>query len=185
MALFSRRDLINKANLIRQRNFSTKLASTILAESYKAYNPFKTYDIFLSHSYQDADMILGLKFTLEEKGYEVYVDWIEDNQLSRENVNAQTANQLRVRMRSCKSLFFATSDNSSDSKWMPWELGYYDLVIEEKVAILPINNSSYQKDSFEGQEYLGLYNYVIDNYGSLYVRYLNGSFKSFREWISE
>lgn len=184
MALFSRRDLINKTNSVRQKSFSTKSASAILNESYKAYNPFKTYDIFLSHSYQDAEVILGLKYTLEEKGYEVYVDWIEDKQLSRDNVNAQTANQLRVRMRSCKSLFFATSDNSSNSKWMPWELGYYD-GYKGKVAILPINDSLYQKDSFEGQEYLGLYNYVIDNYGSLYIKYLNGALKSFREWVSE
>ena len=87
-------------------------------------------------------------------------------------------------MRSCKSLFFATSDNSSNSKWMPWELGYYD-GYRGKVAILPINASLYQKDSFEGQEYLGLYNYVIDNYGSLYIKYLNGSLKSFREWVFE
>lgn len=184
MALFSRRDLINKANLVRQRNFSTKSASAILTESYNAYSSYKTYDIFLSHSYQDADVILGLKYTFEEKGYSVYVDWIEDKQLNRENVNARTANQLRVKMRSCKSLFFATSDNSSSSKWMPWELGYYD-GYRGKVAILPINVSSYQKDSFVGQEYLGLYDYVIDNYGSLYIKYLNGSVKSFREWIAE
>jgi len=184
LALFSRRDLINKANSVVQKSFNTKTASKILNESYNAYSPFKTYDIFLSHSYQDAEVILGLKNTLEEKGYEVYVDWIEDRQMSRENVNAQTANQLRNRMRNCRSLFFATSDNSSDSKWMPWELGYYD-GYRGKVAILPINNSSYQKDTFEGQEYLGLYNYVIDNYGVLYIKYLNGASKSFREWVSE
>ncbi|MFY2158400.1 toll/interleukin-1 receptor domain-containing protein [Cytobacillus firmus] len=184
MALFSRRDLINKANSVIQKSYYAKSASTILIESYKAYSPLKTYDIFLSHSYQDAEVILGLKNTLEERGYEVYVDWIEDKQLSRGNVNAQTANQIRNRMRTCRSLFFATSDNSSDSKWMPWELGYYD-GFRGKVAILPINNSSYQKDSFEGQEYLGLYNYVIDNHGFLYIKYLTGSIKSFREWVSE
>lgn len=184
MALFSRRDLINKANQTVQKSFYSKTASKILNESYNAYNPFKTYDIFLSHSYQDAEVILGLKNTLEERGYEVYVDWIEDRQMSRENVNARTANQLRIRMKTCRSLFFVTSDNSTDSKWMPWELGYFD-GFKGKVAILPINNSSYQKDTYEGQEYLGLYNYVIDNYGLLYIRYLNGTLKGFKEWLSE
>lgn len=184
MALFSRRDLINKANSDIQKSYYGKSASKILSESYNAYSPYKTYDVFLSHSYQDADVILGLKKTLEEKGYDVYVDWIDDNQMSRDNVNVRTANQLRNRMKSCKSLFFATSDNSSDSKWMPWELGYYD-GYRGKVAILPINNSSYQKDSYEGQEYLGLYDYVIEDYGTLYIKYLKGESKPFREWISE
>lgn len=184
MVLFSRRELINKASSVIQKSYSAKTASDILNESRDAFNRFKTYDIFLSHSYQDAEVILGIKKTLEEEGYEVYVDWIEDKQLSRENVNAQTANQLRTRMKSCRSLFFVTTDNSVDSKWMPWELGYYD-GYKGKVAILPINNSPYQKDSFEGQEYLGLYNYVIKNYGSLYIKYLNGTSKKFSEWISE
>lgn len=184
MALFSRRDLIAKANSTIQKSYYSKSASTILNESYNSFNQFKTYDIFLSHSYQDAEVILGLKKALEDFGYEVYVDWIDDKQLSRDNVNAHTANQLRNRMKNCRSLFFATSENSSDSKWMPWELGYYD-GFRGKVAILPINNSSYQKDTFEGQEYLGLYNYVIDNYGVLYIKYLNGTTKSFREWVSE
>lgn len=184
MALFSKRDLINRADSVIQKGYFSKTASTILNESYNSFNQFKTYDIFLSHSYQDAKVILGLKGTLEDMGYEVYVDWIEDKQLDRGQVNAETANQLRHRMRNCKSLFFATSNNSSDSKWMPWELGYFD-GFRRKVAILPINDSAYKQNTFEGQEYLGLYDYVIENYGYLTIKRLNGITKSFREWVSE
>ena len=33
---------------------------------------------------------------------------------------------LRQRMDHCRFLLFATSKASPDSKWMPWELGYFD-----------------------------------------------------------
>ena len=45
------------------------------------------------------------------------------------------------------------------SKWMPWECGYFD-GIEEKVAILPIRQHSFNND-FIGQEYLSLYSYCV------------------------
>ncbi|OQO98597.1 hypothetical protein BSK33_16795 [Geobacillus sp. 44B] len=112
----------------------------------------------LSHSYQDAELIHGLMKELEAIGYSVYVDWIIDRQLSRSSVSAQTAEVLRRRMRNCRVLFFATSDNSSDSKWMPWELGFFN-GIRGKVVVLSILDTEYAS-GYEGQEYLGLYPYV-------------------------
>lgn len=87
------------------------------------------YDIFLSHSYRDKELIYSVKFELEAYGYKVYIDWIDDNQLSREEVTAEI---LKNRMDRAKSLVFVTTENSINSKWMPWELGYFD----GKVAIL-------------------------------------------------
>lgn len=75
----------------------------------------------------------------------------------------KTAEILRKRMVNCKSLFFATSDNSSDSIWMTWELGYFD-GIKGKVAILPITDQVNNRNSYLGQEYLGLYSYVTKDY---------------------
>src|SRR2546421_12943190 len=85
-----------------------------------------TFDVFLSHSFLDAQIILGVKELLEAEGLRVYVDWIEDAQLDRSRVTAKTADLLRNRMRHSESLIFATSATSSQSKWMPWELGYFD-----------------------------------------------------------
>lgn len=58
-------------------------------------------------------------------------------------------------MRQSKSLIFYTSENSPDSKWMPWELGFFDGNKPGHVAILPLVKT--QGASFSGQEYLGLY----------------------------
>lgn len=116
------------------------------------------FDVFLSHSFSDKEIIAGVKLVLEAEGLRVYVDWIEDRQMDRTHVTAETANVLRIRMRHSESLVFATSESSSDSKWMPWELGYFDGFKPGHVAILPLVKTP--GAGFEGQEYLGLYPYV-------------------------
>lgn len=118
------------------------------------------FDIFLSHSYLDATTILGVKTLLESEGLSVYVDWIEDAQLDRSRVTSDTADLIRTRMRASNSMVFATSTTSSDSKWMPWELGYFDGYKPGFVAILPLVKTEYS--DFKGQEYLGLYPYLED-----------------------
>ena len=50
----------------------------------------KDYDIFLSHSSLDKKLVLTLVSLFNEAGYSVYVDWIEDIQLDRSNVNNST-----------------------------------------------------------------------------------------------
>lgn len=120
------------------------------------------FDIFLSHSYKDRDIIPRLKKALEDMKYTVYVDWITDRLLNRKNVNTKTAEILQTRMKQSSCLLYATSENSADSKWMPWELGYFDGLKDKRVAILPIKtqNNSFS-DNFIGQEYLGLYCWVV------------------------
>ena len=118
----------------------------------------QTYDVFLSHSFKDYELILGLAELLKGQSYSVYVDWLEDPTLDRNSVTSETAAKLRTRMKSCKSLIFATSDNSSTSKWMPWELGFFDGSKPDKISILPISQST--TNIFSGQEYLGLYPYI-------------------------
>ncbi|NBC33118.1 MAG: hypothetical protein GVY13_10630 [Alphaproteobacteria bacterium] len=107
---------------------------------------------------RDADLVLGAKTILEELGHSVYVDWIDDPQLDRGKVNRETAALLRARMTCCASLMYLHTRNSPSSKWMPWELGYFD-GHNGNVAILPIIGNA-DSDTFQGQEYLGLYPYV-------------------------
>lgn len=116
------------------------------------------FDIFLSHAKLDEVLILGVKETLErETALSVYVDWIDDPQLDRSKVSAATADKIRTRMRECDALVYATSPAAANSKWMPWELGYFDgHKGPEHISIMPILRSA--GDAFAGVEYLGLYN---------------------------
>lgn len=146
-----------RASAIRTTGTSAlrKSASTILNEETARARDSDRYDVFLSHCLADAEAVVGVKAILESQGQSVYVDWIDDKQLNRHKVTSATAAVLRRRMRQSHSLIFATSDTSPDSKWMPWELGYFDGFRPNRVAILPLVEST-GKD-FKGQEYLGLY----------------------------
>lgn len=137
----------------------------------KSISSTDQFDVFLSHSYEDRNFIPALKEKIEnEFRYKVYVDWMEDTQLDREKVSKATADILRKRMRQCQYLFFVTSKNSSDSKWMPWELGYFDGFRPGNASILPLLDNP--NDSFYGQEYLGLYP-VVEKTTSKDLKYSN------------
>lgn len=165
MALFTEQQLINRAQNELRKGFTSiydtaeNKAIEFLNESKRSQRIFsaKSYDIFLSHSSSDARHVAGLKLELEDLGYSVYVDWINDPELDRTAVSKDNANLLRTRMKQCDSLFYAFSKNASSSTWMPWELGYFD-GIKGYVAIVPILKS--EESSFKGNEYLGLYPYI-------------------------
>lgn len=167
--------LINENN--RQRIFESKDTDV------------NVYDIFLSHSAKDAQIILGLLDKLNNLGYSVYVDWVDDLQLDRSNVTKSTANTLKKRMNQSKSLLYATTEHASSSKWMPWELGYMDGE-KGRASILPIFESeSSSSHSFKGQEYLGIYPYCIEatkqntNINKLWVCETSDIYIIFDEWL--
>jgi hypothetical protein len=134
------------------------IRKSLLLESDVVFSAGKqSFDIFLSHSYSDKELILGIKICFENFGYSVYVDWIEDYSMDRTNVTKANAFWIKKRMRTSRCLLYATSSNSSSSKWMPWELGFMD-GFKDKVAILPISRTD--QVSYKGNEYLGIYPYM-------------------------
>ena len=154
MAYFTKEEARNVARA-KQRNYKFSSFENILNEEIQRKNIKTNFDIFLSHSSKDAELVLGVVTILENFGYSVYVDWLVDTQLSRENVNRGTAEILRNRMKQSNSLLYLATSNSSESKWMPWELGYFDGHKPERIAILPVLDSA--NSTFNGQEYLGIY----------------------------
>lgn len=116
----------------------------------------RSFDLFLSHSFQDAQAIIGLRNMFTEQGLRVYVDWIDDPELDRSSVSSSTAARLRGRMQQSKSLVYATSRAANGSRWMPWELGYFDgFRGASRISVMPVEDRG--ASAFEGQEYLGLY----------------------------
>ena len=126
MALFTESSVRQRAQAEVRRTGFVKKAEQLIVEASATYTATKTYDIFLSHSIRDAELILGMKGILEDLRYSVYVDSIEDPQLDRTKVTPATADKLRQRMNSSNSLFYVTTANSDASRWMPCECGYFD-----------------------------------------------------------
>jgi hypothetical protein len=187
MAFFYRDQLLERAR--RFEKVALKSADDILAEGVKAFSENDRFDVFLSHSYRDAEEIIGLQQTLQDYGFTVYVDWIVDRQLDRSKVTTETAELLRKRMRSCSSLLYVVSVNSPKSVWMPWELGYFD-GLHGKVAVVPVAEWYVPDDDYKGQEYLGLYPYVTfdqTKWGRTITAWINHSpsvYVSLRGWLS-
>jgi hypothetical protein len=162
---------INDLNQVAStRTFSQK--ERIINEA-KEYTVF---DIFLSHSFLDREVVKALFLDLTSMGFKVYVDWIIDPHLDRANVTKQSAEFIRNRMKSSKSLLLAISANATISKWMPWELGFID-GNTAKCAIIPVFDSSYNlPESYSGYEYLKLYPYVKKR---------NNEFGKPKLWVAE
>lgn len=133
-----------------------------------ATNPRATsFDVFLSHSKMDDKYVLGAKRILEEKGFSVYVDWINDPQLDRTSVTKATADYLRLRMKQCSLMFYLHTKNASLSKWCPWEMGFFDgnTRSASRTYVFPL---IYTGETFQGQEYLALYPTIdIDDVGKI------------------
>ncbi|MOA50153.1 hypothetical protein D3C78_1731370 [compost metagenome] len=66
-------------------------------------------------------------------------------------------------------MMYIATGNSSSSKWMPWELGFFDGHKPGRVAILPLLDSENQ--NFLGQEYLGLYPVVTKHMQNQVMHY--------------
>lgn len=195
MALFSYEELRQKTNYSDSfESYDNSIRKGLLTESSSInINSISrdSFDIFLSHSYADREIIPALKKELESYGFSVYVDWITDRLLSRDEINKKTAEVLQTRMKQSKCLIYATSDNSQKSRWMPWELGYFDGIKDKMVGILPLKKyGNTFNDDFKGEEYLGLYYYIDKakrlgtNTMSLWVRENLTNYIIFDSWIA-
>jgi hypothetical protein len=161
-------------------------AVSILTKQMRKQAAVAQHDIFLSHAYDDKELVLGVALLMEDMGYSVYIDWRDDPSFDRKRVTAQTTEKLRVRMKASRCLFYSTTEHASESKWMPWELGYKDGQ-NTRAAILPI--LGYSTDSYSGQEYLGVHPYVShgpDTTGKhrLWIRRSATCYVNFDSWLS-
>ncbi len=154
MAYLEEAELVARARSISRPLL--KSASQVLLEATAATG--QRFDVFLSHSTNEPeDILLGVKNALEGRGLSVYVDKYSDPQLSPEDVTRETAEVLRGRMRDSSALLYVHSRHSKLSRWMPWELGFFD-GLKSRVGVLPVANAG--KTTYGGEEYLALYPYV-------------------------
>lgn len=164
-----------------------KTASRVLFEYAESMERITHYDFFICHAKIDETMILGLIQIMKKKGFNCYVDWINDPRLSRLQVTPETARLLKKRIRESTCLLYAFTEGSTHSKWMPWELGIKD-GHNGKVLICPITKQV--KDGFADQEYLGLYPYLtvhgyslLPDLKYLEVNNLDKSTRSLVDWM--
>lgn len=134
----------SKISNVRQRNLERKSLS-------------QKRTVFLSHSHQDNDIVLSIiEFLLRENTY-VYVDWLDPTM--PKVTSAETATKIKERIIQCDRFIVLLSENSKESRWVPWELGFADAKKDNsKISIFPIKRNLSTSDSnFDGLEYMELY----------------------------
>ncbi len=137
----------NEQALFESHNISKKSAS---------YSTKKS--VFLSHSSSDKAALPAVILFLESFGVNVYID--KTDQSLPQQTSPETGAKLKERIHQCDKFIVLVSENSKDSRWIPWELGIAD---ESKtisnVALLPKVNHS-EKPDWVQQEYMGLYHRI-------------------------
>ena len=138
------------------RTFSEKTDARTLLKTASVQSG-KT--VFLSHSSKDHEMVPGVALILENHGGRVYIDE-RDAELTGDNIY-HTANRLRDVVKTCRKFVLFVTEQTKDSKWIPWELGLGDGSRNpDNVALFPASDKSYEQ-SWSEQEYLGLYQRII------------------------
>lgn len=89
-------------------------------------------DVFISHGQRDTERALALKQRISDLrlGLSCFVD-AEDPVLAQKDVKTVAdelalADHIRRKLRDCRCLIYVYSAQSLDSRWMPWELGFFD-----------------------------------------------------------
>lgn len=114
---------------------------------------------FLSHSSKDQDILPGIIQILENHGATVYIDKKDPSLLPY--TSKDTAFTLKNRIGQSKKFVLLATENSKDSRWVPWELGVADGYKSfDNIAIFPVLEDT-MNDSWTNWEYLGLYDRVV------------------------
>lgn len=134
---------------------------TIILENY-SYEKKKSYDtfhVFLSHSTKDQAKLPSVINFLSKYGVNVYIDK-SDKELPQKT-SPETGEKLKKRIYEAKKFIVLVTQNSKESKWIPWELGIADEKKKiENVALLPIVQNQIT-ETWQEQEYLGLYHRIV------------------------
>lgn len=136
----------------------------------------KMFDVFISHNSKDEDSIVCFFKELNKEGFVAYIDWVNDKfDLKRQWCNASTAQIIKERIRQCHVFILYLSENTIDSQWCPWELGYAD-ALGKKIAVY------YQNDNNENipQFYLSYPRLVLGS--AKLIQTAEGNYQ-FEEWI--
>jgi hypothetical protein len=168
------------------RVVSLEESNSIIAKS--VHQDYK--NVFLSHSSKDKEHLPHVINFLENNGGSVYIDKLD--QSLPNTTNHETAVKLKERIVKINKFVLFATENSKDSKWMPWELGiadgikkYYD------IAILPSAENMWEENWAE-QEYLGIYKKIIwgsikDGHGEDWIvkDFYKNSATYLKEWLKQ
>lgn len=139
------------------------ISLSTLQSAAKRYSDIRAYSefsckqtAFLCHSHKDGDLAKGLQVLLKDSGWDIYIDWQDDNM--PEQPNKETATRIKNKIGSSDWFLYLATPNSSNSKWCPWEIGIADTKKPyDRILIIATTDTS---GRWYGNEYLQLYKQI-------------------------
>lgn len=122
--------------------------------------------VFISHKHDDLDDLKGLLGFLEQEyGVKVYID-SRDPSMPK-ITSAQTALNIRERIKGCDKFILLATNGAIESKWCNWELGYGDAQkFKKHIALYPIKPQGSQNNAYKGSEYMNIYPHIVFSDGT-------------------
>lgn len=147
-----------KSYQIEKSNFyGTPKALAEKLQDRKSIQNAKFYDLFISHSSKDKEIVKTVVSKANSYGLSCYVDWVSDNDfLKRSMVSDYTKEVLKVRMGQSKFLLYLSSDNSRNSDWVSFELDYYKSQLNREIFMVVINGNDERNFKSIDLEKIGL-----------------------------
>ncbi len=139
----------------------------------------KDFDVFISHSVANTNLVDEVVQCLNDIGLVAFVDWKSDREdLKRSKANQYTADVIKLRMRQSKCLLLIRTTESDASIWVSWELGYFS-ALERRIAVLEGCSGLEEEPEFiAGSAKIKM------NDSKLYVSTKNELFE-FTQWLTE
>jgi len=140
--------------------YSDSFSRGIILENHQFEKRTPSFlDVFLSHSSKDQEALPAVIGFLKQHGANVYIDKADKDLPAK--TSPETGAKLKERIDECRKFIVLVSDNSKDSRWIPWELGIADeMKAMPNVALLP-DTQNQSNDDWVDQEYLGLYSRIV------------------------
>ena len=128
--------------------------------------------VFISHRHDDLEDLQGvLGFLEDEYKVKVYID-SKDSSMPI-TTSAETAINLKDRIRECDRFILLATNGAIESKWCNWELGFGDAnKYPDKIAIFPLKPKGTYDFQYKGNEYMRIYPYIEFSDGT--EKYSNG-----------
>ena len=116
--------------------------------------------VFISHKHDDLDDLKGLLGFLENRyGVKVYID-SRDSSMPK-TTSAQTALNIRERIKGCDKFILLATNGAIESKWCNWELGYGDAQkFKKHIALFQMKPENASDSAYKGSEYMSIYPYI-------------------------
>ena len=112
---------------------STRTVQNVLMKSYAQSR--QVSDVFISHNRRDLDSSLALARVLDERRFEVYIDFYDEDLVPGD---PDIDNGLVSTIRLTKSLVIVVSQNTRESWWVPWEVGI-STPLNKPRAVYPVS----------------------------------------------